>query len=107
MLAVVVASFVVPAGVLTIDYGLRYGGIEYQISEDANAIVAYDRLFRTRVWQIEPWDETGLRVERDRIHRWLDTSTVVIECSDQELWLPHLRDPDPILDVFDRRSSGV
>jgi len=99
------ASLLVPMGLLTIDYGLRYGGVEYRVSDDA--VVAYDRFFQTRLWRIEPWDETGLRVERDRIDRWLDTSTVVIECPDRELRLSHLYDPEPILDVFDRRASGT
>lgn len=105
VLALVGASLVVPMGLLTIDHGLRYGGIEYRVSSDA--IVAYDRWFRTRVWRIEPWDESGLRVERDRLHGWFDTSTVVIECADRELRLPHLEDPEPILDVFDRLANGV
>ncbi|MFC7174929.1 DUF6498-containing protein [Haloplanus litoreus] len=105
VLVLVGASLVVPMGLLTIDHGLRYGGIEYRVSD--NAIVAYDRLLRTRVWRIEPWDESSLRVERGRLHGWLDTSTVVIECADRELRLPHLEDPDPILDVFDRRPNGA
>jgi membrane protein YdbS with pleckstrin-like domain len=105
VLALVGVSLVVPMGLLTIDHGLRYGGIEYRVSDDA--IVAYDRLFRTRVWRIEPWDESGLRVERGRLHRWFDTSTVVIEYSDRELWLPHLADTEPILEVFDREPNGV
>jgi hypothetical protein len=92
-------------GLLTVDYGVRYGGIEYRVSDDA--IVAYDRLFRTRLWRIEPWDESDLRVEQGRLHWWSDTSTVVIECPDRELWLPHLADPEPILDVFDRCPNGV
>jgi hypothetical protein len=99
------ASLAVPMVVLTIDHGLRHGAVEYRISEEA--IVAYDRLFQTRLWRIEPWDENGLRVERGRLHRWIDTSTVVIECSDRELRLPHLRHPEPILDVFDRRVTGI
>ena len=105
VLALVGVSLIVPIGLLTIDYGLRYGGAEYRISEDE--IVAHDRLFRTGLWRIEAWDESGLRVERGRLHRLLNTSTVVIECADQELWLPHLQDPDPILDVFDHRPNGV
>ena len=105
VLVLVGASLVVPMGLLTIDRGVRYGGIEYRVSD--NAIVAYDRLLRTRVWRIEPWDESGLRVERGRLHGWLDTSTVVIECADRELRLPHLEDPEPILDMFDRRPDGV
>lgn len=99
------ASLAVPMVVLTIDHGLRYGGVEYRISEET--IVAYDRLFQTRLWRVEPWDESGLHVERGRLHKWLNTSTVVIECPDRELRLPHLANPDPILDVFDRRVSDV
>jgi hypothetical protein len=107
VLALVGVSLLVPTGLLAVDYGLRYGGVEYRVADDADAVVAYDRLFRTRLWRIEPWDETGLRVERDRIHRFLDTSTVVVECPNRELWLPHLRDPAPILELFDRRAGGV
>jgi hypothetical protein len=103
--ALVGVSLIVPIGLLTIDYGLRYGGVGYWISKDD--IVAHDRLFRTRLWRIEAWDEGGLRVERGRLHGLLNTSTAVIECADQELWLPHLQDSDPILDVFDRRPNGV
>jgi hypothetical protein len=101
----VAVSFAVPMGLLTLDYWMRYGGIEYRVSGDA--IVAYDRLFRTRLWRIEPWDESGLHIERGRLHGWLDTSTVVIECSDREIHLPHVSNPEPIIDVFDRRVSGV
>jgi hypothetical protein len=100
-LGLVGAGLVVPMGCLTIDYGLRYGGVEYRISADA--IVASDRLFRTRLWRIEPWDEHGVRLERDPLDRWLETSTVVIECADRELRIPHVADPGPIRDVFDRR----
>ncbi|WP_311172173.1 DUF6498-containing protein [Halobellus ordinarius] len=105
VLAFVGASLLVSMGLLTIDYGLRHGGVEYRVSDEA--IVAYDQLFRTRLWRIEPWDETGLSVECDRLHRWLDTSTVVVKCPDREFRLPHLQDPEPILNVFDRRADGV
>lgn len=91
----------VPLGLLSIDHWLRYGGVEYRLADDA--VVAYDRLFRTRLWRVESWDEDGLRVERDRLDRWLDTSTVVIECPDRELRLPHLREVEPILDAFERQ----
>ena len=105
--ALVVVGLLVAMGLLAIDYWLRYGGTEYRIAEDGNAIVAYDRLFRTRLWRIEPWDESGLRLERDLIDAWLDTSTVVVErpgeASDRRL--PRLRDPDPLLSVFDRRVT--
>ena len=105
VLALIGVSLVVPIGLLTVDFGLRYGGVEYRVSDEA--IVAYDRLFRTRLWRIEPWDERGLRIERNRLHKWLGTSTVVIECADRDRWIPHVHDPEPILDVFDRRANGV
>ena len=105
VLALVLAGLAVSTGLLAVDFWLRYGSVEYRTSGDA--VVAYDRLFRTRVWRVEPWDETGLRVERDRLHGWLDTATVVVECPDRELRLPQLRDPEPILDVFDRRADGA
>jgi hypothetical protein len=104
VLVLVALSLVVPMMLLLLDYWLRYGSIEYRVSGDA--IVAYDRLFRTRLWRIEPWDESGLRIEQGRLDGVLDTSTVVIECSEWDLRLPHVRNPDPIIDVFDRRVSG-
>jgi len=98
-----VAAVVVPIALGQTDYWLRYGGVEYRT--DGDAIVAYDRLFRTPLWRVEPWDETDLRVERDRADDWLGTSTVVVELRDRTLRLPHLSDPDPILDAFDRRPD--
>jgi hypothetical protein len=93
-------SVVLPVLVGQVDYWLRYGAVEYRT--DGDAIVAHDRLFRTPLWRIEPWDETGLCVERDRVDTWQDTSTVVVERPDEELRLPQLPEADPILDVFDR-----
>ena len=104
VLVLVALALVVPMMLLLLDYWLRYGSIEYRVSGDA--VVAYDRLFRTRLWRIEPWDESGLRIEQGRLDGVLDTSTVVIECSERDLRLPHVRNPDPIIDVFDRRVSG-
>jgi hypothetical protein len=104
-LAFAAGSLAAPVGLVTIDYWLRYGGVEYRVSDDA--IVAYDRLFRTRLWRTEAWDETGVRVESDWVDAWLDTSTVVIERPDRELRLPRLREADLILAVFDRRSGGT
>ncbi|WP_459877228.1 DUF6498-containing protein [Halorubrum gandharaense] len=98
-----VAAVVVPLALGQTDYWLRYGGVEYRT--DGDAIVAYDRLFRTPLWRVEPWDETDLRVECDRADDWLGTSTVVVELRDRTLRLPHLGEPDPILDTFDRRPD--
>jgi len=103
VLVFAVGGLVVPLGVGALDYWLRYGGVEYRVAEDR--IVAYDRLFRTRLWRVERWDETGVRVERDRLDAWLDTSTVVIECPDEDHRLPRLREPAPVHDVFDRRTG--
>jgi hypothetical protein len=99
----VAAGLAVTVGLLAVDSWLRYGAIEYRVSGDA--VVAYDRLLRTPVWRVEPWDESGLRVERDRLHRWFGTSTVVVEFPDRERRLPHLRAPDAVLAVFERRAG--
>ncbi|SNR23491.1 DUF6498-containing protein [Halorubrum vacuolatum] len=84
-----------------IDYWLRYGWIEYRT--DGDAIVAYDRRFRTPLWRVESWDELDLRVEQGWVDGWLDTATVIIMLQDRTLRLPHLDDPDPVLDTFDRK----
>ena len=100
----VAAAIVVPAGLLSVDYWLRYGAIEYRTDDEA--IVAVDRLFGQALWRVEPWDETDLRVERDRLDVLLGTHTVVIELvGDETLRLPRLADPEPILDTFDRRAE--
>jgi len=100
----VAAAIVVPAGLLSVDYWLRYGAIEYRTDDEA--IVAVDRLFGQALWRVEPWDETDLRVERDRLDVLLGTHTVVIELvGDETLCLPRLADPEPILDTFDRRAE--
>ncbi|AUX09308.1 hypothetical protein AArcSl_1679 [Halalkaliarchaeum desulfuricum] len=85
------------------DYWLRHGGVEYRT--DGEAIVAYDRLFRTPLWRVEPWDELDLWVESDRVDNCFRTSTIVVELRDRTLGLPHLSDPAPILDTFDRRPN--
>ncbi len=95
-----VLSVVLPVLVAQVDYWLRYGVVEYRT--DGDAIVAHDRLFGTPLWRVEAWDETGLRVEHDRIDTRLDTATVVIERTEGELRLPQLPDADPIVTVFDR-----
>jgi hypothetical protein len=102
--ALLVAAGVVPsAGLLALDWWLRYGGVEYRIADDA--VVTHDRLFRTRLRRVEPWDESDLRVERDRLDRRLGTSSVVVERSDGPLLLPHLREPEAVFDVFDRAAA--
>ena len=112
-LAFVVGSLAVPLGLVTADYWLRYGGVEYRVGDDA--VVAYDRLFRTRLWRVERCDDPDVRVERcddpdvrverDRIDAWLDTSTVVVECADRERRLPRLRETEPIRGALGRRPD--
>jgi hypothetical protein len=101
----VVAGVVVSAGLLAIDWWVRYGGLEYRVSGEA--VVRDDCLFRTRVWRIEPWDERGPRVEGGRLRRWLGTTTVLVDGPDRERRHPHLREPDAILGVFDRRADSL
>ena len=103
--AFAVGGLVVPLGLATTDYWLRYGGVEYRVADDA--IVASDRLFRTRLWRVDQREEPEVRVERDRIDAWLDTSTVVIDHPDGELRLPHLRKTEPIRDALDRPPGGA
>jgi len=98
----VAVAVAVPTGLLSVDYWLRYGAVEYRT--DGEAIVAVDRLFGHALWRIEPWDETGLRIDRDRVDALLGTYTVVVELVGGETRrLPRLADPEPLLDVFDRR----
>ena len=100
----VAVAVVVPVGLLSVDYWLRYGAVEYRT--DGDAIVAVDRLFDQALWRVEPWDETDLRVERDRLDRLLGTDTVVVDLvGGERLRLPRLADPDPILATFDRRAE--
>ncbi|WP_424013420.1 DUF6498-containing protein [Halorubrum xinjiangense] len=97
------AAVALPLGFAALDHELRYGLVEYRAGDDA--LVAYDRLFDTALWRVEPWDETDLRVERGRLDRRLGTETVVIELRDDEYRIPGLADPEPILDVFDREAD--
>ncbi|WP_254861802.1 DUF6498-containing protein [Halovivax gelatinilyticus] len=83
-----------------VDYWLRFGGVEYRIGDEA--IVAFDRWCKTPLWRVDPWDESDLRLERDRIDEWLDTTTVVIDRPDGSLYLPRLGAPTPVVEVFDR-----
>ncbi|VTT85198.1 hypothetical protein DM2_80 [Halorubrum sp. DM2] len=97
------AAVALPLALAAIDHELRYGLVEYRAGDDA--LVARDRLFGVDLWRVEPWDETDLRVERGRLDRRLGTETVVIELRDDGYRIPELADPDPILDVFDRRPD--
>ncbi|RLM72390.1 DUF6498-containing protein [Halorubrum sp. Atlit-26R] len=93
----------VPLALAALDHELRHGLVEYRAGDDA--LVARDRLFGVALWRVEPWDETDLRVERSGLDRRLGTETVAIELRDDEYRIPGLDDPEPILDVFDRRAD--
>ncbi|MEZ3166208.1 DUF6498-containing protein [Halorubrum ejinorense] len=97
LLAVAVA---LPLALAALDHELRYGLVTYRVGDDA--LVARDRPFGVDLWRVEPWDETGLRVERGRLDRRLGTETVVIELRDDEYRIPGLADSEPLLDVFER-----
>jgi len=102
----VVAGVVVPLLLVSIDYWLRVGAVEYRT--DGDAIVAYDRLFGHALWRIEPWDEIDLRVERDRLDTSLSTDTIVVTLQDDStVRIPRVPDPEPLLDVFDRQPDDV
>ena len=92
-----------PVALAALDHELRHGLVGYRAGDDA--LVARDRLSGATLWRVEPWDETDLRVERGRLDRRLRTETVVIELRDDEYRISGLADPEPILDVFDRRPD--
>ncbi|MDB2238192.1 DUF6498-containing protein [Halorubrum ezzemoulense] len=97
------AALAVPLALAALDHELRHGLVEYRAGD--GALVARDRLSGATMWRVEPWDETDLRVERRRLDRRLGTETVVIELRDDEYRIPGLDDPEPVLDVFDRRPD--
>ena len=97
------AAVAVPLSLAAVDHELRYGLVTYRVGDDA--VVARDRLFGVTLWRVEPWDETGLRVERTWLDRRFGTETVVIELRDEAHRIPGLSDPDPVLSVFDRRAD--
>ncbi|SFR30661.1 MULTISPECIES: DUF6498-containing protein [Halorubrum] len=101
--ALAAVAVALPLGLAALDRELRYGLVEYRAAD--GALVARDRLFGVVLWRVEPWDETDLRVERGRLDRRLGTETVVIELRDDEHRIPGLADPEPVLDVFDRRPD--
>jgi hypothetical protein len=101
-----VAGIVVPLLLVSVDYWLRFGAVEYRT--DGDAIVAYDRLFGHALWRIEPWDEIDLRVERDRLDTFLNTDSILVTLRDNSIiQIPCVPDPEPLLDVFDRQPDGV
>ncbi|WP_281193820.1 DUF6498-containing protein [Halorubrum sp. F4] len=109
----VAVAAAVPFVAVATDSLIRYGAVEYRVAggDDAHvgedALVAYDRVCGTALWRIEPWDEEGIRLERDRLDDRFDTATVVLELRDREVRLPRLSDDDAdrVLDVFDRRPE--
>jgi hypothetical protein len=86
----------VPLGLIHLDYWIRYVGVEYRL--DSNTIVATDTLFQTPLWRYESLADHEIRVERDPVDRWLDTSTVFVDRGDRPTKLPRLGDTTPITD---------
>jgi len=106
----IAAGILVFASSLTVflvhlDYWLRYGSVEYLV--DGDSLLAYDRLFDDPLWRIEAWDESDVRVEHDWVDRRLGTTTVVVDLPDRTVRLPRLRNPAPIIAVFDRPVDGL
>lgn len=101
-----IAGIVIPLLLAAVDYWLRYGAVEYRT--DGDAIVAFDHLFDQPLWRIEPWDETALRIERDRLDTYLGTYTIVLTRLDETvIRIPRVSTPKPLLAVFDRQADGV
>ncbi|MEZ3145400.1 DUF6498-containing protein [Halobaculum sp. MBLA0143] len=90
----------VVAGLSCLDHWLRFGAVVYRVTDDG--VTARDTRFEATLWRVAPWDETGLRVERDLVDRLLDTETLVVECRETNHRLPHLSSVDPVVAVFDR-----
>ncbi|GAA0510416.1 hypothetical protein SAMN04488066_11749 [Halorubrum aquaticum] len=109
VLGLVAVAVAIPPVAVAIDSLVRYGAVEYRIDADGDAIVGYDRACGTALWRVEPWDEEGLRIERDRLDERLGTSTVAVELRDREVRLPRLPadedGTDRVVDVFDRRPD--
>jgi hypothetical protein len=86
----------VPLGLIHLDYWIRYVGVEYRL--DSNTIIATDTLFQTPLWRYESLADHEIRIERDAVDRWLNTSTVLIDRGDRPTKLPRLEDTTPIMD---------
>ena len=87
-----------PLGLTTLDYWLRYGGVEYRT--DGTAVVAVDTAFRTPLWRAESWDRQAMWTERDILDNHLDTSTIRVERADRPTQVPRLPDPAPIVNAL-------
>ncbi|OYR62402.1 hypothetical protein DJ79_10025 [Halorubrum ezzemoulense] len=86
----------VPLSLIHLDYWIRYAGVEYRL--DSDTIVATDTLFQTPLWRYESLADHEVRIERDAVDRWLDTSTVLVDRGDRPTKLPRLEDTTPITD---------
>ncbi|WP_254922190.1 DUF6498-containing protein [Halorubrum sp. Ea8] len=84
----------VPLGLIHLDYWIRYAGVEYRL--DSDTIVATDTLFQTPLWRYESLADHEVRIERDAVDRWLDTSTVLVDRGGRPTKLPRLEDTTPI-----------
>ncbi|WP_152422391.1 DUF6498-containing protein [Halorubrum californiense] len=100
----VVLGIGVPLTLVTLDYWVRYAGIEYQA--DSSAIVATDTLFRTPLWRYDSLDDSEVQVERDAVDGWLDTSTVIVDRGDRPTKLPRLADPTAITRLLAEASEA-
>lgn len=103
VIGIIAVTALVVAGVACLDHWLRFGAVVYHVTDDG--VTARDTRFEATLWRVEPWDETGLRVERDRVDRLLGTETLVVECRETDRRLPHLSDADPVVAVFDREPD--
>jgi hypothetical protein len=88
----------VPLGLIHLDYWVRYVGVEYRL--DSSTIVATDTLFQTPLWRYESLADHEIRIERDAVDRWLDTSTVLVDRGDRPTKLPRLKDTTPITNAL-------
>ena len=85
----------VPLGLVHLDHWIRYAGVEYKVGSDT--IVATDTLFRTPLWRYESLTTREVRIERDIIDKWLNTSTVIVDRGDRPTTLPRLEETTPIV----------
>lgn len=98
----VVASLMVPVGLLCADQLLRYGAVEYRVAPEDGEVLVYDRLFDTVVWRLHSLSDCEVRLERTPVDRLLGTETVSIGHPEGEYLLPHLPDSAPVLAAIDR-----
>jgi hypothetical protein len=99
-IAVAGLSLAVVAVLLCLDQVLRYGTVEYRIGRDAGAVVAYDRLSESPLWRLDAAETEVTRPERTVLDTLLGTATVRLEHDDGEHTIPHVSDPDPVVEAL-------